>query len=46
MFAKFYNAFSVAARAFETQRYYERMFGLLRARDGHPDVQFRNIMGP
>jgi len=22
------------------------MFGLLRARDGHPDVQFRNILGP
>ena len=44
--AKIYNAFAIAARTFEVQKYYERMFGLLRAKGGHPDVNFRHVIGP
>lgn len=28
------------------QRYYERMFGLIRAKGGHPEVNFRHVIGP
>ena len=26
--------------------YYERMYGLLRAKGGHPDVTYRHVIGP
>mmetsp|Transcript_15938 Transcript_15938/g.24642 ORF Transcript_15938/g.24642 Transcript_15938/m.24642 type:complete len:98 (+) Transcript_15938:749-1042(+) len=44
--ASFYNAFGVAKRTFELMQYYERMFGVLRAKSGHPDVKFRYVIGP
>ena len=44
--AKVYNSLSVAERTFEIMQYYERMFGLLRAKQGHTDVDFRYIIGP
>ena len=43
--AKVYNSLSVAERTFEIMQYYERMFGLLRAKQGHTDVDFRYIIG-
>mmetsp|Transcript_17696 Transcript_17696/g.29925 ORF Transcript_17696/g.29925 Transcript_17696/m.29925 type:complete len:273 (+) Transcript_17696:211-1029(+) len=40
------NAFQVGSRSFQIMNYYERMFGVLRAQSGHPDVEFRYIIGP
>jgi predicted acylesterase/phospholipase RssA len=46
VYAKIFNAFAVAQRTFEITSHYERMFGLLRAKNGHPDIKFRHIIGP
>jgi len=46
VYAKIYNAFGMAQRTFEIQAYYERMFGLLRAKESHPLVDFRHVIGP
>ena len=46
VYAKIFNAFAVAQRTFEVMTYYTRMFGILRAKNGHPDVQFRYVVGP
>ena len=41
-----YNSFGILERTFEVQNYYERMFGILRAKQAHPEVNFRHIIGP
>ena len=46
VYANIYNAFAVAQRTFEIMDYYERMYGLLRAKRGHPDVTYRYVIGP
>jgi hypothetical protein len=46
VYANIYNAFGVAQRTFEIIQYYERMYGLLRAKGGHPDVTYRYVIGP
>ena len=46
VYAKIFNAFSVAQRTFELQAYYERMYGIMRAKNGHPDIKFRHVIGP
>lgn len=46
VYAKIYNAFAVSGRMFELQRYYSRMYGVIRAKNGHPHVQFRHVIGP
>jgi len=38
VYAKIYNSLAVAQRTFEVMGYYQRMFGILRAKNGHPDV--------
>ena len=43
---QYYNAFGVAERTLEIMNYYERMFGVLRAKAGHPKVNYRYIIGP
>lgn len=44
--ANIYNAFAVAQRTFGIMQYYEKMYGLLRAKGGHPDVYYRHVIGP
>ena len=44
--AQYYNAFGIAERTFEVQTYYQQMYGLLRAKAGHPGVDFRHVIGP
>jgi hypothetical protein len=44
--ANYYNAFGMLERTLEVSTYYRAMYGLIRARDGHPGVQFRHIIGP
>lgn len=46
VYAKIFNAFAVAQRTFEVMDYYKRMYGILRAKNGHPDVKFRYVVGP
>lgn len=46
VYAKIFNAFSVAKRTFELQAYYERMYGIMRAKNGHPEIVFRHVIGP
>jgi len=41
-----YNAFGILERTFEVQNYSERMCGILRAKQAHPDVNFRHVIGP
>ena len=44
--ASFYNSFGLMKRTFEVQAYYQTMYGLIRAKDGHPEVDFRHVVGP
>jgi predicted acylesterase/phospholipase RssA len=37
-FANYYNAFGMLERTFEVQSYFQKMYGLIRAQDGHPGV--------
>lgn len=44
--AQYYNSIKMAQRTLEIMNYYEVMFGLLRAKQGHPGVHFRYVIGP
>ena len=46
VYAKFYSALGIAERTMEIIQYYQRMFGVLRAKSGHPSVNYRYIIGP
>lgn len=46
VFANMYNAFGVIERTFEVIDYYEMMFGVVKGQMGHPNVNFRHIIGP
>lgn len=43
---KFENAFGVMRRASELWKYYDTMHGVMRAKNGHPGVNFRYVIGP
>lgn len=40
------NAFSVLKRSSEVFKYYQHMHGIMRAKDGHRDVNFRYVVAP
>lgn len=40
------NAFTVLKRSSEVFKYYQHMHGIMRAKDGHRDVNFRYIVAP
>ena len=40
------NAFSVLKRSSEVFKYYQHMHGIMRAKDGHRNVNFRYVVGP
>lgn len=44
--SQYYNAFAIGERTLQIMQYYDRMFGVLRAKAGHPRVDYRNIIGP
>lgn len=44
--ANYYNSFGMLERTLEVQDYFSKMYGLIRARDGHPGVEFRHVIGP
>lgn len=44
--AQYYTSLQVMERSFEIQKYYQSVYGLLRASAGHQDVQFRHVIGP
>ena len=44
--ANYYNSFGMLERTLEVQSYFEKMYGLIRARDSHPGVHFRHVIGP
>ena len=40
------NAFSVLKRSSEVFKYYQHMHGIMRAKDGHRNVNFRYVVAP
>lgn len=40
------NSFSILRRSSELFKYYQHMHGILRAKDGHRNVNFRYVIGP
>jgi hypothetical protein len=40
------NSFSILKRSSEIFKYYAHMHGMLRAKDGHRNVNFRYVVGP
>ena len=44
--AGFYNSFAMFERTTEVMEYYTKMYGLMRAQNGHPKVNFRYVIGP
>lgn len=40
------NSFSILRRSSELFKYYQHMHGILRAKDGHRNVNFRYVVGP
>ena len=44
--ARAYNAIQNLGRALELMNHYEKLFGVVRAQQGHPEVKFRYIVGP
>ena len=44
--AQYYSSLQIMERSFEIQKYYQSIYGLLRASAGHQDVEFRHIIGP
>ena len=44
--AKSANAFNVLSRSSEIFKYYQHMHGIMRAKDGHRNVNFRYVVAP
>jgi len=44
--AGYYNALAMFERTSEVMAYYQKMYGLMRAQNGHPKVNFRYVIGP
>ena len=40
------NSFGVMRRASELWKFYDTMHGIMRAKNGHPSVNFRYVIGP
>lgn len=40
------NAFNVLKRSSEVFKYYQHMHGIIRAKDGHKDVNYRYVVAP
>ena len=40
------NSFGIMRRASELWKFYDTMHGVMRAKNGHPDVNFRYVIGP